>query len=253
MNIVGNYAAVVEQRDRLSRIVRLFAPFRMALLFAAVAVWGVLGWLLWTEQVSLLSEAPAVAAVLSVAALGLPRWVDSLSAEIDTHNKQIESNNALATTLGNLLNSDWTLFQMVKLPNQTEPLDALLLGPAGVYLPLIKTYADTHQNSGSKWQRRAADDSWDLLDENPTRQALAKAKAVTTWLREKNVTASVQPRLVWAGRGLLLQEEPDVPFWLLNQVQAIQDDLGRGVGISAETQAQLQTLFHTLISADPQT
>ena len=102
MEIVGNNEFVVRQIERLRRVVRLLAPFQPAVLMASVAAWAFLALLLWQRQFQIANWVTAVVAVLSLLALGLPRWVEGLSAEADNHAKGLAGEQALADLLKKL-------------------------------------------------------------------------------------------------------------------------------------------------------
>lgn len=255
MEIVGNNEFVVRQIERLRRVVRLLAPFQPAVLMASVAAWAFLALLLWQREFQIANWVTAMVAVLSVLALGLPRWVEGLSAEADNHAKGLAGEQALADLLKKLLDTNWTLYQNMTLPDQPGDIDGILVGTGGIFLLEIKTYSGTYQNSGSKWLQRTPDQGWEPIKKSPTHQVQKNVERLTHWLNEQEVAIVVQPRLVWAGDGLILQEEPDVPFWLLNQEQAIKDELRRieaASPISAETILQLNSLLKTRISTDKQ-
>ena len=252
MEIVGNNEFVVRQIERLRHVVKLLAPFQPAVLTASVAAWAFLAWVLWQRQFVVANWVTAVVAVLSVLALGVPRWVDALSAEANNHAKGLAGEQATANLLKKLLNSNWTLYQNVTLPDQLGDIDGILVGTSGVFLLEIKTYSGIYQNSGSKWLQKTPDQAWELVKKSPTHQVQKNVERLTGWLLEQDLPIVVQPRLVWAGDGLILQEEPDVSFWLLNQEQVIVDELRRGEAISAETIAQLNRCLKTRIETDNQ-
>ena len=250
MQTSGTYDPIMRQVKQLRHIVAVLSPLRLIVLICGIAAWiFLLGLVWWMNQWRFFSGIVTVAAALSILALGLPRWLDDLSAEADNQAKQVAGGAELATTLAQMLDANWTLYKNCQLPKQANNIDAILLGPNAVYLLEIVTYAAVYQNSGGKWLRRASDDSWQLVDTNPTGQTLVKAEQLTGWLREQGIEIEIQSRIVWAGEGLVLQEEPDVSFWLLNQAQAIKDELRREVGkISAETHLKLKPLLETLTS-----
>ena len=250
MQVVGSYMLIEQKIKRLGHLVGMLSPLRLVILICGIFAWVFLvGLVLWSDHWRFASHVVTAAAGLSIVALGLPRLVDALSAEAEGHAKQVSGGEKLSATLAQMLDAEWTLYQNCKLPSQTNTIDAILLGPNVIYLLEIVVYAAVYQNSGSKWLRRASDDSWQLVDTSPTDETLTKSAQLAEWLREQGIEIKIQPRIVWAEGGLILQEEPDVPFWLLNQAQAIKDELRRGMGeISAETRPQLVTLLETLTS-----
>lgn len=183
-----------------------------------------------------------VVGMISLAAVLLPRWGDQLRDQALAAGQRVNGAQRFEATLADLLDADWTLL----LNAAPTDGDALLIGPHGIFALLLLASDVTQRNAGSEWQQRTAAGQWATTPDNPTLRAQAAAARLTRQLAGRQAVlraVTVQPRIVWAGPGLLLPEEPTVPIWHLGQVDTLLADLfGRPQLGPAEQQAALAEL-----------
>jgi hypothetical protein len=130
----------------------------------------------------------------------------------------------LATSLQQHLSGDWVLFRNVLLSQGSGDIDAVLVGPKGVFALEVKAYTGYHRNVGKRWQRRAYG-RWHTLDRSPTRQALRNAVDLSMYLESRGVDVWVEARVVWAKESSLWLEKPAVPVWQLSDPAYLLEDI----------------------------
>ncbi len=130
----------------------------------------------------------------------------------------------LAAVLQRQLSQDWALFLNVVLPQGSCDIDAVLVGPRGVFALEVKAYSGYYRNVGRTWRRRAYG-RWHTLDCNPTRQARRNAAALSKYLERCGTDVWVKARIVWAGDGRLLLQKPRVRVWQLSHPDSLLEDI----------------------------
>ncbi|MEA3310542.1 MAG: nuclease-related domain-containing protein [Chloroflexota bacterium] len=207
-------------------------------LFIGVVV--VIVQLLHLAQVSL-GWLVASGALLVGALLILPR-AEQLIDEIENYKKGRKGEQLVAKALRNNLNQRWTLFRNIILPGRQDDIDAILIGPNGIYALEIKTFSGTHRNIGDSWQRKYGP-LWHKLSRNPGRQAQRNAQRLHDYLQQCDVTVWIEPRVVWASRSKLLLSKPTVPVWQLTRGKFIGEDLTRGKALDETARHQIVALL----------
>jgi tetratricopeptide (TPR) repeat protein len=181
-----------------------------------------------------------VSPLWSLVALGLlgllwlcvPRLEQMIRA-YDNYQRGRRGELRVAAAFQRVLDDRWILFRNLTLGENGGDLDAVLVGPTGIYALEIKDYRGYNRNVGKRWQRRYFG-VWRDLDRNPTRQALHNAQRLHDYLADHNVDIWVNPRIVWAGKSKLWLKKPAVPVWQLTRAQFIAGDLMRGKSFSEE-------------------
>ncbi len=84
------------------------------------------------------------------------------------------------------LDSRWTAFRNLKLPNHKGDIDLVLVGPPGVYVLEIKAYGRTVRVNNGVWEEQAGR-KWRGMSDNPQAQATGGAVDVRDWLNRHNV------------------------------------------------------------------
>lgn len=221
----SNYLS--QQATRLKRIVGFLEPLSNALI--AISLVGFLGvfFLINNNSYDLLPILISILAICALGGLGLPRANDSLKIEANNYASGLAGEERLAAVLSEHLDDSWSLYQNLLLPDGRGDIDAVLVGPRGVYVLEVKHYSNTHRNHGLDWQRRA-NKTWEPIQSNPSRQAQNNAKRLARFFGKQSIDASVATRVVWASDSALVIEEPAVQIWQLNHASAIQDDIKGG-------------------------
>jgi hypothetical protein len=172
---------------------------------------------------------------ISAVMLGVAWWltprVARLRMEAKNFSKGRRGERRLVAFLREELNGKWVLFRNVVLPGHQGDIDAILVGPRGIYALEVKAYSGYHRNQGKKWQKRRLG-VWHAVDSNPTRQALRNAQHLHDYLESQGVGVWVEPRVVWAGSGKVWLEHPAASVWQFSRPEHIQKDLRNGKRLS---------------------
>lgn len=250
MQIYSGSNYLVQQEARARQMARFFQPAGML----AVAL-GAVGWAFFLVQ-SFQEEGanwPALAitalALLTLLGLILPDFADGQAQEADNYLAGRQGEERLATFLETNLSDEWALFRNVVLPDGRGDLDAVLVGPGGVYALEVKTYAGHFRNVGDGWYQRNARGEWEPMRANPTRQARRNEERLRLFLSQANLTAPVTSRVVWAGDGLLVQEGPQVTIWELRRRDELLDDVLEGEPVDPATIGQINRVLQGRLAA----
>jgi hypothetical protein len=234
-----------ERRGRQGRILNWFG-----ILYLTVAVLG--GISAFVALALGFGRLSAGWIVIALAMLVVSGWLVSranrLRREAQDFSRGRRGEEKLAAFLRETLDRRWALFRNVVLPGQKGDIDAVLIGPAGVYALEIKTYRGYYRNAGIKWQKRLWG-VWRRVDSNPTRQARRNAQRLHDYLKRKGVDLWIEPRIVWAGAGKVWLEQPGVSVWQFSRRERILDDLRNGKALSQEHVEQLATLMMEILRA----
>ena len=169
-------------------------------LFAAL--WGVVcavmltGAITWTAVSRMLEghywAVTLVAALICVAILVGPF---ALYARHDFKKQMAASRNFrqgregeqwVAERVSAQLDSRWTAFRNLKLPNRKGDLDLVLVGPAGVYVLEVKAYGRTVRVNNGVWEEQHGR-HWRSMSDNPQAQATGGAVDLRDWLNRHNI------------------------------------------------------------------
>jgi len=81
------------------------------------------------------------------------------------------------------LDNRWTVFRNIKLPNEKQDIDFVLVSASGVWVLEVKAYKNEVRVVVESWERKEGQ-SWKPLDSNPTKQAAQNAAALHRFLEE---------------------------------------------------------------------
>ncbi len=168
-------------------------------------------------------------------------WLPKLEHTIDEHanyDQGLRGELRVAMAFKKRLDDRWILFRNLILGEDEGDIDAVLVGPSGVYVLEIKAYTGYYKNTRKRWQRKYLG-AWHDLHRSPSQQALHNARRLHAYLAERGVKIWVQPRIVWSSRNKLWLEKPAVPVWQLTKAQFIAEDLMQGEGPSDEQRRQI--------------
>jgi hypothetical protein len=210
------------------------------LFFLSNAVWGLVrlsaGWTVGWILLTIVAVA-LIPVVLSV----VKRW----RVESAQFGRGLRGEQATVRWLSRHLDENWVLFRNVELPQGWGDIDAVLIGPRGIYALEIKAYRGYHRNRGRAWHRRIGW-MWRTVDSNPTRQALRNAAQLAQYLESDGVKVWVEPRVVWASDQKLWLERPAVSVWQLGRPEYILEDITSGKQLACEVLADAVAALHRL-------
>jgi hypothetical protein len=119
--------------------------------------------------------------------------------------------------------SEWSLFRNVILPGSRGDLDAVLVGPTGVWLFEIKTLSGQFKNAGEQWSCLIGN-QWKPMEKSPGKQARKNAIRLKEFFEANNLKPWVNAVVVWANPDSPLEIDiPSVAVWKMNQLE---DELG---------------------------
>lgn len=131
----------------------------------------------------------------------------------------IQAENKTSHLLGSLLNDNWILYRNVTLSDgRNDDIDAVLVGPNGVYSLEIKAYSGLHRYSTGEWKVAMGGGVWEIKEWNPARQAADGRKRLMSFLASQGLGGiNVQPRVVWGGEGRVeVVGQPPVQIWFMS-------------------------------------
>jgi hypothetical protein len=171
-----------------------------------------------------------VVAVLLLAGVGwlsafLPNLaVKKLDRQIESYRKGQEGEERAVEVMRQNLDGDWTLFRNVTLPGRSKAdIDAVLVGPPGVWALEIKNLSGVYRNVGERWEFRAGG-KWKALRRSPSRQASDNATRLGRFFEADRIKQWVTAAVVWANReGALTVQNPAVAVW---EIDRLPEELG---------------------------
>lgn len=254
MKVFGASTYLIEEEKRARRIASFLKPLAPAFLAMAAV-----GWILVAAGLGgrflpngVLQAMVGVASLLGLGAYMLPDSADSFKQRADNFARGLEGEEIITEKLAEKLDDSWTLFRSVILPGRKDDIDAVLVGKTGVYALEIKNYSRPYRNKEWYWDRRISQGRWVKAKGNPSRQAQDNAERLNQWFQKKGVDVAAEPRVVWAGDGLLIADEPAIPIWQLNNMEQVTDMLfhrsGVEGGLEAETLSQVLADLSKVVS-----
>lgn len=153
-------------------------------------------------------------------------WViNRLEKQINNYRLGQEGENNVIDRMRHLLDGNWYLFRSVVLPGQNKSdIDAVLIGPSGVWVLEIKTFNGQYRVIGDQWQHKK-NQTWKPVKSDPTRQAVNNAKRLSDFIKNNNqIKLWVTPVVVWANPGSTLTvQNSTTNIWRLEQLT---DEIG---------------------------
>ncbi len=144
------------------------------------------------------------------------------------------------TLLGSILNDNWQVYHNVPIPGFVKEIDALLVGPTGVYVLGINTDKGNYRLREGLWEWQDWHNRWRVDPKNPLTELDQKRHAINAYLKTKAINGRLQSRLVWAGEGhLSLPKNYEDVWFTADDGDQIWRDINRGHLLSEETIAQL--------------
>jgi hypothetical protein len=165
-------------------------------------------------------------AIVAAIAFGVPwllsKLTDLILDPIDTkielyHQGQQGEDNAI-DQMRITLDADWSLFRNVVLPGRGGDVDAILVGPTGVWALEIKTFTGKYRNIGEDWYFFHKG-KWIPSRFNPGKQAKRNASNLSTFLKADSIKTWVSSALIWAEPESPLEvDNPAVAVWQLSRI-----------------------------------
>lgn len=236
LHVVSSGRSYAERRQILIALVQgviLGAGIVIAFLMVILSIGGIINQSSSTQTLPPMSFATVVAIIIFLALLGSLVWLtnktldwvmNKFDAQMENHRKGEKGEDRVVEMMRHILDGNWVLFRNINLPgrNRTD-LDSVLVGPSGVWVLEVKTFAGEYRNIGEHWEYRVGN-RWKSSKSNPSRQANGNAIRLKNFLKADNISQWVNPVVVWADpKSPLSVENPSVAVWTLDHLQ---DELG---------------------------
>ena len=171
-----------------------------------------------------------VVTLLLLAAIGwlivfLPNLaVKKLDQQIKRYRKGQEGEECVVEVVRQNLDGNWILFRNVTLPGRSKAdVDAVLVGPPGVWALEIKNLSGVYRNVGERWEFRTGS-KWKTLKRSPSRQATDNAARLGRFFEADGIKQWVNSAVVWANReSALTVQNPSVAVW---EIARLPEELG---------------------------
>jgi hypothetical protein len=152
------------------------------------------------------------------------KLMDRINKLKENYRKGEEGENKVVEIMGQVLDGNWSLFRNVLLPGRRKTdLDAVLVGPSGVWVLEVKTFTGNYRNIGEQWEYRVGN-RWKLHGKSPSHQAKNNAVRLSEFFKADNISQWVTPAVIWANQeSPLTVENPSVAVW---QSSRLPDELG---------------------------
>jgi len=237
LNVISGGKSYAEfKQDQLTLI--------QGMMFGAVLA-SLIGWVIWTfpkqsstqtgKSISDILSTPTgiiafIVAISILVGLGLltsflfEQIIKKIDKQKENYRKGEEGENRVVESMGQVLDGNWSLFRNIVLPGRKKTdLDAVLVGPSGVWALEVKTFTGTYRTIGEHWEYRIGN-RWKLSNKNPSRQAKDNAVRLSDFFKADNISQWVTPAVIWANQEAPLAiENPSVAVW---QYSRIPDELG---------------------------
>lgn len=150
--------------------------------------------------------------------------IKRLDKQKDNYRKGEEGEKRVEQIMRQALDGNWSLFRNVILPGRKKTdLDAVLVGPPGVWVLEVKTFTGIYRNIGEHWEYRIGN-KWKLHSKSPSRQAKNNAARLSEFFKADHISQWVIPAVIWANQeSQLTIENPSISVWSL---QRLPDELG---------------------------
>ncbi|MBN1876358.1 MAG: NERD domain-containing protein [Anaerolineae bacterium] len=194
------------------------------------------------------SPATLIGAILALGLLLVGIWAvnrliggadKKFEREIENARKGHEGEERMVDSLRQHLDGNWVLFRNVVLPGYKADMDAVLVGPPGVWVLEVKNFTGNYINSGTRWgyvrgKRRKE------IKPGPSRQAQRNAAQLSSFLKADGIKQFVNPVVVWANQESRVKvKQPVVPVWTLDHLPDELGNLWQDRPLDANTQTRI--------------
>ncbi|WP_445367797.1 NERD domain-containing protein [Methylomonas sp. BW4-1] len=173
-------------------------------------------------------------------------WIiERLEKQINNHRLGQEGENNVVDRMRHLLDGNWYLFRNIVLPGQNKSdIDAVLVGPSGLWALEVKTFNGQYRVIGDEW-RYKKNQTWKPVKSDPTRQAVNNAKRLSDFISNNSqIKVWVTPVVVWANpESTLTVQNSTVNIWRLEQLA---DEIGNLWGSQKVSDADQKKLIDKL-------
>jgi hypothetical protein len=128
----------------------------------------------------------------------LDLFMDKTEEQIENSYRGQQGEDQVVEAMRQNLDGEWTLLRNVTLPGRNKAdIDAVLVGPSGIWALEIKNYTGEYRNRGETWEYKAGK-RWKLLKKSPSSQAARNAAWLHDFLRADGIRQWVDKAVIWA-------------------------------------------------------
>ncbi len=159
--------------------------------------------------------------------------MERIDRQKENYRKGEEGENKVVEIMARTLDGNWSLFRNILLPGRKKTdLDAVLVGPSGIWVLEVKTFTGTYRNVGEHWEYRIGN-NWKQSSKSPSRQAKNNAVCLSEFFKADNISQWVTPVVIWANQeSSLTIENPSVAIWQYNRLPDELGNIWRGEKLS---------------------
>jgi Nuclease-related domain len=152
----------------------------------------------------------------------LDRINGKIDKQIDSHRTGRIGEELVIRVIQQALNKHWSVYLNLILPERkSADMDAVLIGPPGIWVLEIKNFDSQYRNTGEQWEFLSGT-KWTILKKSPTKQVRKNAARLASFLKAGGINKNaVTPVVVWANfekKPIIVQ--PLAAVWPLDSLQA---------------------------------
>jgi hypothetical protein len=176
------------------------------------------------------------------------RSIKELDKTVELYRKGEDGEERVADVVKRTLNGEWSLFRNVTIPGQRGgDMDAVLVGPTGVWNLEIKTLSGKFANIGEMWQCLEGK-KWKSLKRNPSIQSRKNALRLKNIFEADHVSVYIKPVVVWANpESPVKVENPSVAVWKLDRLEEELGNIQEGKEISGTDREKIYEKLTKLV------
>ncbi len=177
--------------------------------------------------------------------------MNHLDKRIKHHRKGEEGEQRVVDVIQQVLDGEWWLFRNILIPGRNKAdLDAILVGPTGIWVLEIKNFSNNHRNIGERWQYEK-NGKWYNSRSSPSQQAQNNAARLGNFLKVNGLQQWVKPILVWANtESTATAQNNTVPIWTLDRLRDELGNLWEGAPIPTDKRDQIVEKLTSLCPSD---
>jgi hypothetical protein len=174
-------------------------------------------------------------------------FVDKAEQEIENSQRGQQGEDQVIEAMRQNLNGEWTLFRNVTLPGRNKAdIDAVLVGPSGVWALEVKNYTGEYRNRGETWEYKAGK-RWKLLKKSPSSQAARNAARLHDFLRADGIRQWVDKAVIWANPENPPEvKDQSVAVWTFDRLSDELGNLQQQRTLDEEQQAEIMEKLTSL-------
>ena len=189
----------------------------------------------------------------NLAKAAIERASKEFDTSFDNHRKGQLGEEQAVEHLRAHFDGAWTLYRNVVLPGRKGgDLDAVLVGPNGVWVLEIKNYSGSYRNRRNRWEWLTSK-GWTRIRTDPSAQANRNAQTLRHFFEADHINQYVHAAVVWVQSDSLVEVvDSDTPVWRLDLLKEPLEVVRNKARLEAEVLAKIEAKLERLTMADPE-